>query len=207
VRETKADHVSIAVLAIENCLIKDLTSMFSPTLTANMEDEQLQDIAAECEEVRNERSNLKQKLEVLYTGKKILREHMGKPSHSFLPVCMLNVVTARTPMIRTKATSPFGRRNDHPRRPVTPTRVNNHSQYDASADRVNATADLAYNLDELTITPPVSRRGSARPSHCRVDSAIGTPSPDADQRKRSPLPLQYRDQKSHFATDDSEEEL
>jgi hypothetical protein len=72
------------VLAIENCLIKDLPTMFSPTLTANMEDEQLHDIAAECEEVRKERSSLKQKLEVLDTGKKILREHMGKPKHPYL---------------------------------------------------------------------------------------------------------------------------
>lgn len=181
--------------------------MFSPTLTANMDDEQLQDIAAECEEVRNERSNLKQKLEVLHTGKKILREHMGKPPHSSLLACMLTVFIARTPMIRTKTTSQPGQRNEHLRRPVTPTRVNNHSQYNTSAIRENATTDLASNLDKLKITPPGSRRGSARPLHRRDDSAIGTPSPDASQRNRSPLPLQYRDQKSHFATDDSEEEL
>jgi len=65
--------------------------MFSPTLTANMDDEQLQDIAAECEEVRNERCNLQHKLEVLCTGKMILREHMGKLSRNVSLACLLNI--------------------------------------------------------------------------------------------------------------------
>jgi hypothetical protein len=54
---------NIAVLAIENCLIKDLSAIFSPTLTANMDDEQLQAIAGECEEVRCEREDLRKKLQ------------------------------------------------------------------------------------------------------------------------------------------------
>lgn len=69
---------NIAVLAIENCLIKDLSAIFSPTLTANMDDEQLYAIAAESKEVRYERSSLKQKLAVLESGKQILYEHIGK---------------------------------------------------------------------------------------------------------------------------------
>jgi hypothetical protein len=69
---------NIAVLAIENCLIKDLSTIFSPTLTANMDDGQLQAIAGECEEVRCEREDLREKLEVLQSGKQILHEHIGK---------------------------------------------------------------------------------------------------------------------------------
>jgi hypothetical protein len=69
---------NIAVLAIENCLIKDLSAIFSPTLTANMDDEQLQAIAGECEEVRCEREDLRKKLQVLQSGKQILHEHIGK---------------------------------------------------------------------------------------------------------------------------------
>jgi hypothetical protein len=68
-----------AVLAIENCLIKDLSAIFSPTLTADMDDEQLQAIAAESEDVRCERDTLRKKLEVLQSGKRILYEHIGKP--------------------------------------------------------------------------------------------------------------------------------
>lgn len=67
-----------AVLAIENCLIKDLSAIFSPTLTADMDDEQLQAIAAESEDVRFERDALRKKLEVLQSGKRILYEHIGK---------------------------------------------------------------------------------------------------------------------------------
>jgi hypothetical protein len=68
---------NIAVLAIENCLIKDLAAIFSPTLTANMDDGQLSAIAAECEEVRLERESLRKKLEVLQSGKQILYQHIG----------------------------------------------------------------------------------------------------------------------------------
>ncbi|KAH7408337.1 dynamin-1 [Phaeosphaeria sp. MPI-PUGE-AT-0046c] len=75
---------NIAVLAIENCLIKDLSSIFSPTLTANMDDEQLHAIAAECEETRTERGALQQKLAVLQSGKQILYEHIGMFRHSLL---------------------------------------------------------------------------------------------------------------------------
>lgn len=69
-----------AVLAIENCLVKDLSAIFSPTLTADMDDEQLQAIAAESEDVRFERDALQKKLEVLQSGKRILYEHIGKSS-------------------------------------------------------------------------------------------------------------------------------
>jgi hypothetical protein len=69
---------NIAVLAIENCLIKELSGIFSPTLIANMDDKQLHAIAAESEEVRHERSSLQKKLVVLQSGKQILYEHIGK---------------------------------------------------------------------------------------------------------------------------------
>jgi hypothetical protein len=66
------------VLAIENCLLKNLSAIFSPTLTANMDDEQLFAIAAESEEIRSERTMLRAKLESLQSGKKILYKHIGK---------------------------------------------------------------------------------------------------------------------------------
>jgi hypothetical protein len=72
---------NIAVLAIENCLIKDLAGTFSPTLTANMDDEQLHAIAAESEGVRYERSSLQKKLQVLQSGRQILYEHIGRFVH------------------------------------------------------------------------------------------------------------------------------
>jgi hypothetical protein len=71
---------NIAVLAVENCLIKNLPAIFSPTLTADMDDEQLRAIASESEEIRSERASLEQKLSVLESGKHVLFEHMGKTS-------------------------------------------------------------------------------------------------------------------------------
>lgn len=68
----------MAVLAIENCLIKDLAGIFSPTLTSEMNEDQLHVIASESPEVQDERASLKQKLDVLESGKEILFEHMGK---------------------------------------------------------------------------------------------------------------------------------
>jgi hypothetical protein len=65
---------------VENCLIKDLSTIFSPTLTADMDDEQLRAIASESEEIRSERVSLKQKLSVLESGKQVLFEHIGEPS-------------------------------------------------------------------------------------------------------------------------------
>jgi hypothetical protein len=72
---------NVAVLAIENCLIKDLGAIFSPMLTISMEDEQIQAIAAESEETRDKRTALRKKLSVLQSGRQALYEHKGKVFH------------------------------------------------------------------------------------------------------------------------------
>lgn len=69
---------NIAVLAIENCLIKNLSGIFSPSLIADLSDEKLHAIAAESDEVGEERDSLRQKLRALASGKDILNEHMGR---------------------------------------------------------------------------------------------------------------------------------
>lgn len=66
------------MLGIENCLIKNLSTIFSPTLIANMDDELLRAIASESEEIRDERASLREKLCVLEAGKQVLSEHIGK---------------------------------------------------------------------------------------------------------------------------------
>jgi hypothetical protein len=66
------------VLAIENCLIKDFSVIFSPTLTVDMDDGQLHEIAAKFEELRLEREALQKKLNGLQSGKRILHKHIGK---------------------------------------------------------------------------------------------------------------------------------
>ncbi|KAL7771099.1 hypothetical protein CFE70_001041 [Pyrenophora teres f. teres 0-1] len=75
----KAIFISnIAILGIENCLIKDLPAIFSPTLIAGMDEEKLSAIASESEEIRHERATLEQKLSVLEPGKQVLFEHIDE---------------------------------------------------------------------------------------------------------------------------------
>ncbi|KAF2634975.1 P-loop containing nucleoside triphosphate hydrolase protein [Massarina eburnea CBS 473.64] len=63
---------NVAALAIENCLITDLSSLLSPELVLNMDEEKLAVIASESEDVRIERAALRQKLEDLKAGKRVL---------------------------------------------------------------------------------------------------------------------------------------
>jgi GTP-binding protein EngB required for normal cell division len=65
------------VLGIENCLLKNLPAIFSPSLTADMPDEMLSAIASESEELRSERLALKARLQVLESGREVLFEHIG----------------------------------------------------------------------------------------------------------------------------------
>jgi hypothetical protein len=69
---------NIAVLAIENCLLSELSGIFSPSLIADLSDQMLCAIAAESKEVDEERSSLREKLRALQSGKQILNEHIGK---------------------------------------------------------------------------------------------------------------------------------
>lgn len=69
---------NVAMLAIENCLIKDLSATFDPNLVVEMSDEKLANIASESEETRIQRTELRQRLAVLEGGKQVLKDHMGK---------------------------------------------------------------------------------------------------------------------------------
>lgn len=71
---------NIAVLAVENCLMRDLAGIFSPTLTADMDEEKLKLIASEAEETQHDRIALKPRLSVLEAGKEVLHGHIGQSS-------------------------------------------------------------------------------------------------------------------------------
>jgi hypothetical protein len=58
-------------------LLQDLSGIFSPQLIIDMDDELLSAIASEPQHLRDERAALKQKLQVLQSGKNVLSEHMG----------------------------------------------------------------------------------------------------------------------------------
>ncbi|KAI8939863.1 hypothetical protein NX059_003597 [Plenodomus lindquistii] len=156
---------NVAILAIENCLIKDLTAIFSPSLIMGLDDEQVQAIAAESDEMRQERTELAKKLDVLSSGARILHEHM-----------------AMTPQICIKkpAASPT-RPTVGVMRPLTP-----ESQISDDGVRFHKhdADDLSAKFNQLAVTPPPSRSTSATRSHHRVDSAMTTPSAQYKERRR-----------------------
>ncbi|KAK7721604.1 hypothetical protein SLS63_009510 [Diaporthe eres] len=55
-------------LAIESCLVQDLPSIFTPRLVNIMDDRKLAEFAAESEEVRNYRSQLREDIKLLKQG-------------------------------------------------------------------------------------------------------------------------------------------
>ncbi|KAH3968584.1 hypothetical protein HBH70_134870 [Parastagonospora nodorum] len=154
-----------AVLAIENCLIKDLSAIFSPTLTADMDDEQLQAIAAESEDVRCERDTLRKKLEVLQSGKRILYEHI-----------------AMRPITRTLA--PKQTKETGPHTPVPQVQQEAAGITEEAFQRkMNGSIS---KLNGLAVTPPPSGPNSRQPSRGRHDSIHGTPAFTGSAKKPSP---------------------
>ncbi|KAJ4372438.1 hypothetical protein N0V83_004212 [Neocucurbitaria cava] len=164
---------NIAVLAIENCLIKSLAGIFSPSLIADLSDEKLHAIAAESDEVREERESLREKLSTLTSGKDILNEHIAMRP------------TTR-PAKKVSSKGPRTSRDPRPRTPV--------SQRDGDDDvetvHLAQVQDLTTKLDNLVVTPHPS--DGLKPTRPRVDSVTGTPTPKASGRKRSPYGWPHR---------------
>jgi hypothetical protein len=175
------------VLAIENCLLKDLSDIFSPTLTADMDDEQLYAIAAESEDARDERSSLKKKLDTLKSGKQILHEHMGKCIEQSDTKADLIHMTAMRPSIQVKTSTQDVPHIVKTTTPYTPNpRKTDQSNSSVEKARQGAMTDLTAKLNNLIVTPPPSGSNSRASSRQRVDSLFGTPSLNASARKRSP---------------------
>ncbi|RAR10057.1 P-loop containing nucleoside triphosphate hydrolase protein [Stemphylium lycopersici] len=156
---------NIAVLGIENCLIKNLSTIFSPTLIANMDDELLRAIASESEEIRDERASLREKLCVLEAGKQVLSEHI-----------------AMRPIVRSSNQKPpvTSRTKAKPARSPTPQAKQKEMEKNITPGHVE---DLASQLDNLVVTLPSPSPERLRP---RVDSGTSTPVPQKKvSRKRS----------------------
>ena len=55
-------------MAIENCLISDLSGILTSTMVIRMSEERLQELASESDEVRSEREVLQHEIELLRKG-------------------------------------------------------------------------------------------------------------------------------------------
>lgn len=69
---------NVASLAIEQCLLSGAAKMLSSATVRNMEDDELQAIAAESDETMQERARLSDRVKTLEKGLGILRFHPGK---------------------------------------------------------------------------------------------------------------------------------
>lgn len=69
---------NVATLAIEQCLLSSITKILSSAIVRDMEDDEIQAIAAESDETMQERARLSDRVKILEKGLGILRFHPGK---------------------------------------------------------------------------------------------------------------------------------
>lgn len=77
----------ISVLAIEECLIQQLPTLFMPDAVFNMDDDIIREIAAESEEAAAERERSTVRLHVLEMGLRdlsCLNNHSRKPGKCYI---------------------------------------------------------------------------------------------------------------------------
>lgn len=67
-------------LGIESCLIQELPSLLSPRFVNRMDDERLAELAAESEEVRNHRAQLRKDIKLLKQGLEQCRRYKPRPT-------------------------------------------------------------------------------------------------------------------------------
>lgn len=161
--------------------MKDLSGIFSPSLIIGLDNDKVQAIAAESDDIREERLALTQKLSVLESGTHILYEHMGKPRHIHQLGTVNNIRAAMAPQTRVKKLiapqlKPMveveGVRAPSPQIASEPIRPQKH---DADG--------LSSMFNQLVVTPPSSRSSSVTRLH-HVDPAMGTPYTKPKERKR-----------------------
>lgn len=68
------------MLAVENCLIKDLPMILTTSMVSQMEEEELQRLAAESAEVQTERAELQNEYEALRKGLDLCKRYRARSS-------------------------------------------------------------------------------------------------------------------------------
>jgi FtsZ-binding cell division protein ZapB len=70
----------VIVLAIENCLIKDLPTILTTIAVSQMEDDELQRLAAESADIQVERTELQAEYESLKKGLDLCKSYRARNS-------------------------------------------------------------------------------------------------------------------------------
>lgn len=75
---------SVAIHAIEYCLVAEMSSLFSPSSVLQMEEDLLSTIAAETQQNQTLREQMQRETEVLEKGLSLCRMHMDRKALSML---------------------------------------------------------------------------------------------------------------------------
>ncbi|KAI1813711.1 P-loop containing nucleoside triphosphate hydrolase protein [Poronia punctata] len=104
---------NVVILAIENCLIKDLPTILTTSTVSQMEDEELKGLAAESEETQVERAELQSEYDALKKGLDICKSYRLR-NRTVLPTGLSEVIqrssepTTSGPPSSTTATTASG---------------------------------------------------------------------------------------------------
>lgn len=90
---------NVIILAVENCLISKMSTLFTPMMVLGMDDETLSRLAAESSEIRCERSDLQNDIAVLKSGLAICKKYQPRKSTPF-QVTPIRSATHSTPTTR-----------------------------------------------------------------------------------------------------------
>ncbi|KAH8686356.1 P-loop containing nucleoside triphosphate hydrolase protein [Ilyonectria robusta] len=74
---------NVMILAVENCLISKMSTLFTPMMVLGMDDETLSRLAAESSEIRCERSDLENDIAVLKSGLAICKKYQPRKSTGY----------------------------------------------------------------------------------------------------------------------------
>ncbi|KAJ4301309.1 hypothetical protein N0V90_003400 [Kalmusia sp. IMI 367209] len=159
---------NVTVLAIENCLITDLPSLLSPDLVLNMDEEKLHIIAAESDDIRTERTALKQKLADLEAGKRILSLQARKAGKGTRNAPRPQKAAAPTPTSQTQ---------DY--RPRTST------EQTASTNPANSVDNLASSFNNISVTSPPTTKDPGT-THLQRSPETPPKSPKSATKPSSP---------------------
>ncbi|KAF2118385.1 P-loop containing nucleoside triphosphate hydrolase protein [Lophiotrema nucula] len=161
---------NVTVLAIESCMLTDLGTIFPPTLVLTMEREQLLAIASESKEIRDQRASLKQKLDDLKAGKRIL----DKQAHKADSVYRRSAQGKRSapPIIHTAPQVP---------RPKTPEQEEIRTGSDEEVD------DLTSSIERMNITPPPNYSQTRRRPRTSATRSSPTPTNSTHAQARAAL--------------------
>ncbi|KAF2707539.1 hypothetical protein K504DRAFT_383111 [Pleomassaria siparia CBS 279.74] len=137
---------NVTVLAIEACLVKELEDIFAPSHISSMSDDEIHNIASECDETREERAELARKLADLTESKNIL----DLQAHS-------TRTSKRSDIARSTSASNIRKAKFHSTRPSEPSSRNSESPRSRSRTPISSPENSdRFDREGMRTTPSIT---------------------------------------------------